>query len=280
VNISLLTKTLRVHQWIKNLLVLAPAVFAVRFSQPGLIGTMILGFFAFSFMASVVYVINDLVDRKEDALHARKKSRPIASGAVSVRQAVALAVGFGVVGGLIALYLSTAFAALLGGYLLLNVIYSRYLKRQPIIDLLAVTSFYIVRVYAGGVLAQVHVSEWLILTTFFLALFLITVKRRQELLSSKQTRKVLQEYNKEFLDLLIIVSVTSTILFYTLYTTTRPEVFTWSVLFVVYGVLRYVYMVFVNNHGEEPERLIVSDAGIWFALIGWTTFVGLFFAFS
>jgi decaprenyl-phosphate phosphoribosyltransferase len=270
---------MRVHHWIKNLLIIAPAFFAIHLNNQFLLEKVLIGFVAFSCLTSAVYLANDLMDREKDRVHPKKRNRPLASGLMSVSEAGVLITCLGIIGLGLAWWLSATVFSLFVLYGVLNSVYSRWIKHIPIIDLLTVTSFYVLRVYIGGEIASVHVSEWLILSTFFLALFLVTIKRRQELLLGQETRKVLQEYNKEFLDMLIMLSATSAILFYAFYATTKPSGFIWSMLFVVYGLLRYAYMVLVNNHGEEPERLIISDKGILSGLLAWFLFMAFFFYF-
>jgi 4-hydroxybenzoate polyprenyltransferase len=272
-NISSYLRLLRPHQWVKNGLLFAPLIFGGKLLSRADFLQAILGFFAFSFVASCVYVVNDIADIDHDRAHPRKRHRPLASGAVSVAQAIWLAAGVGVIGLALAWWLSPSFFAVVSIYLVMNLLYSRYLKHQAILDLLVVSGFYLLRVFAGGVLIGVPLSEWLILTTFFLALFIVTVKRRQELIRGSKSRRVLEAYTKEFLDALSLVTVMSAILFYALYTTTKVPLFVWSIFFVVYGLLRYVYLVFVKEDGEEPERLVLKDPGIILAGIGWGAFV-------
>lgn len=266
-------RLLRPHHWLKNILVFAPLVFVQKFLDPHAFLQTFYGFIAFSLLASTVYVVNDIHDRKSDRLHPKKKYRPIASGEVSVIQGCVLALSTGALGLCLGWWLGIHFFGLLLLYLVANVLYSQWLKHQPILDLIIVSSFYLIRIFAGGVLASIPISELLILTTFFLAFFAVTIKRRQELVHGKESRKVLAAYTREFLDILAIVTAISAITFYALFTLTKHSLFIWSIFFVVYALLRYVYLVFVLGKGEEPERIVLRDPGIVAAILGWALYM-------
>lgn len=272
-NLKSALQLLRPHHWLKNLLIFAPLVFVQKFFDPQADLRTFYGFIAFCLTASTVYIINDIADREGDRLHPKKQNRPIASGEISVNQGWLLALIIGAIALSLGWWLSKAFLALLVLYLVANFLYTKWLKHQPILDLIVVSGFYLIRVFAGGVLVAVPISELLILTTFFLALFAITIKRRQEFMNGKESRKVLAAYNREFLDILSVVTACMAITFYALYTTTKHGLFVWSIFFVVYGLLRYVYLVFVLGHGEEPERIVLRDPGIIIAILGWAAYV-------
>ncbi|MEO1085803.1 MAG: UbiA family prenyltransferase, partial [Acidobacteriota bacterium] len=171
-------KAMRPVQWVKNVFVLAPLVFAEQLLEPALLLRASFAFLAFCWAASAIYLVNDLRDRDDDRKHPLKKHRPIASGALSVGAATAAAVGLAAAALALSFYLGTNFAILLGTYLTINFAYSNGLKRVVILDVMAVSSGYVIRVMAGAAAIDVGVSQWLLLCTTFLALFLIFSKRR------------------------------------------------------------------------------------------------------
>jgi len=157
----------------------------------------------------------------------------------------------------------------------LNLIYSLKLKKITLIDLLVVASMYLIRIYAGATTIGVVVSNWLLLTTLFGALLIVISKRRSEVATNTgaETRPILLQCPISFLDNLLIISGVTTLVFYALYTMMHPGAFVWSILFVVYILFRYLWLVLGQGKGEEPERLIIQDKPILYALIGWLIFV-------
>jgi decaprenyl-phosphate phosphoribosyltransferase len=280
---SVILKQIRIHHWIKNFLVFAPLFFAGQLTNIENLTTTLQLFFAFSFLASSVYIINDIADREKDRQHPVKKNRPIASGAISITQAwVILAVL--VIGATI---LSRSFPLttnlILLAYAISNILYATYLKHIPLIEIFLVASMYLMRITAGGELMDIYISPWLIIVTFLLALFLIVGKRRAELKATyqteKTTRKVLAEYNENFLDHVLTVVITGVILSYTLYTVdaNRPYLI-YTSFFVFFGMFRYLYVVHKFNKGEAPERMIFHDSWLFASVIGWLLFMlGIFY---
>jgi 4-hydroxybenzoate polyprenyltransferase len=284
---SALIKTMRPKQWAKNALIFAGLVFDRQLTNlPALLDT-IAGFVLFSLLASAVYIANDLSDLDADKAHPRKRHRPIASGALQA----GFARGFFVVLLLtvfpLAYLLSPTFALFLGIYFLLNLSYSNWLKHIPLIDVLVLASFYVIRVGAGVALIEVErFSPWLYVTTGFGALYLGIGKRRAELIAAGQAggsrRKVLDGYTLAFLDQLILIVLTLTIFTYSFYTFSAPNLpenhaMMLTIPFVIYGVFRYLYLMNVGNHGEAPEDILFSDRGVQATIVLWGLSILLIF---
>jgi 4-hydroxybenzoate polyprenyltransferase len=273
---------LRPHNWIKNFFVFIPLFFAHRLFNPEQLSLATYAFLAFCLAASSVYVINDIVDRKNDAHHPKKKLRPIASGAVSLRSAWAIAVVLLLLTVAIMYFYVPAIAPVIAVYLVANLAYSFYLKRVAILDILMVAGFYVLRVSAGALAVDVRVSGWLLLATIFVALFLVVAKRKAELLQSEvqkqvpgETRAVLQKYSPELLGVLLQMSVVMMLVVYSIYTVTilASHQAAYSIFFVLLGVFRYLYLSYKTTEAEQPERLIFSDLWIFVAAGGWIIFM-------
>ena len=270
---------LRPRHWIKNVFVLAPAVFAQRAGEPDLLLAALAAFAAFCAISSCVYLINDLLDRDADRRHPVKRLRPIASGALGPGAAAALAAALGVAGlaGAFALGLDVGWVAL--GYLALNLAYSLAFKRVVVLDVMIVAAGFILRAWAGALVVDVALSNWLVLCTGLLALFLGFVKRRQELTGAaglEGGRPILREYTPAFLDQMISALTAATLVAYCLYAFS-PEVarklgtryLELTVPFVVFGMFRYLYLVHVRGRGESPTALLYSDLPLLADLALW-----------
>lgn len=274
----------RPKQWIKNGLVGAAAVFGGKVFDAAAMLRVGLGVVAFCALSGAVYTLNDLHDRAEDRFHPLKRHRPLASGLVPPAWAWLLAVALAAAG--LVLLAGAARPALLLGltYLALNVIYSAWAKNQVILDVLVVSGGFLIRVMAGGALAGVALSPWLLACTFLLALTLALGKRRGELVALEDDavnhRPVMNDYSTRFLDQMIAVVGSVTVTCYILYTLlsesgrTNPYLFA-SVVPVVYGLLRYFYLVYHHGGGEAPETLLVNDRPLLAAILVWLVVVGV-----
>lgn len=286
-----LLKAMRPVQWVKNVFVLAPIVFAERLDDPALVGLVALAFLAFCFAASSIYLVNDLRDREEDRLHPLKKNRPIASGALPVRVATLAAFGLAATALGLALFLGVAFTAILAVYIAINLAYSSGLKRQVILDVMAVSSGYVLRVMAGGAAIGVDVSKWLLLCTTFLALFLIFSKRRHEITllagDAASHRSVLSHYSPAFLDAMIHVVTASTVVSYALYCVDESTIarfgsdrLIYTIPFVLYGVFRYLYLIYQKPEERNPTEALLTDwpfvinVLLWGAIVLWVVYGG------
>lgn len=264
-------KLIRVKQWVKNAFVLAPLLFSLQFTEIDSIIKAGLAFAAFCLVSSVVYVMNDILDRKKDALHPKKKNRPIASGRISpwsggVIAAILLALSF--VSVLILGNIKTALV--IGIYVAMNVLYSYKLKQLVLIDVLIIAFGFILRVYAGAYAIEVPVSSFIFMATLFLSLFLGFTKRKGELIrSGSEGRAVLEKYSLKVIDQYIIISATLTIMCYALYTLEPSTIarfstnrLIYSVIFVIYGMFRYVYILDKDESIEDPTDSLYKDKGL------------------
>ena len=260
----LFLKEIRLHHWIKNFLVFAPLFFAGHVMSVSELKLTFLLFLAFCFLASGIYIFNDILDKDRDAQHPHKKNRPIASGKMSVRTALLIMFIFLVCVAYISIYFNLKTNILLGLYFLLNLSYSLILKHIALLDIFLVAGLYILRIKAGGELIDVHVSEWLILVTLFLALFLVIGKRRAELISvsSEKTRLVLREYTREFLDYCLTVVVAGTLLTYSLYAiSANIPYLVYSTFFVFFGMFRYMYVIYILDGGRLRKKFSIRIRG-------------------
>jgi 4-hydroxybenzoate polyprenyltransferase len=282
-----LLKNMRPKQWAKNVLLFAGLVFDRQLTVLPALEKTLIGFGLFCLLTSSVYLINDLVDLQADRRHPIKKHRPLASGDLPVwlgRLAVVIFMAAALGGGYL---LSPAFALACVIYLVLNLSYSFWLKHLPIIDVMMLAGFYVLRVGAGVALIDVQrFSPWLYVFTTFFALFLGVGKRRAEFRAKhSNTRKVLEGYSEPFLDQLILVVLTLAILTYSLYTFSAPNLpenhaMMFTIPFVIYGFFRYLYLVQVRNSGEAPEEILFSDRPIQIDLVLWAASILLIFYFS
>jgi 4-hydroxybenzoate polyprenyltransferase len=277
---------LRPWQWIKNLLVLTPLLFSQSLFVPAAAGRSLTTFVLFCLMSSAVYLLNDIKDREHDRLHPQKRYRPLASGDVSVQTAYGMMAALwlcALAGGML-LDGNLVFILLL--YWFINLLYSLWLKHQVILDVFAVASGFVLRVVGGGLAIHVLVSHWLLLCTTLLALFLGFSKRRQELLllgqQAEAHRQVLEEYNPRFLDMMIGIVTACTVMSYALYTVSQGTVqkfHTRGLLltfpFVLYGIFRYLYLVYHKDQGGDPTQTLLTDKPLLINLCLWALSAGV-----
>jgi 4-hydroxybenzoate polyprenyltransferase len=250
--------------------VFLPIVFVSKATDPVLLIKVIETFVALSFAGSAVYILNDIFDIEADRMHPKKKNRPIAKGDIPLNVAIFAFLGLLLSAFFIALAVNRYVAAIVVAYVAANFFYSKTIKHIAIWDIIFVSLFYLLRVYAGGAAIAVPISGWLLLTTFFISLFLIIGKRKAELSTAvnggQYARKVLNDYNEQFLDSALIISLTLSIAFYALYSiSSHNNLFALSIVFVLYGSLRYLYLLYSKGVGEEPEKMIFKDKNIFFA---------------
>lgn len=276
---SALIKTMRVKQWPKNGLIFAALIFDRQLLVPTAFLHALSGFLLFCLLSSAVYIINDVLDIDADRNHPTKRLRPIPSGKLSLsaaRRAVAVIL---LVVLPLAYLLSQDFALFVLGYFLLSLAYSVKIKEIPILDVFALASFYVLRVAAGVVLIDVaRFSPWLYVFTTFLSLFLGIGKRRAEMKllaeSANSHRKVLQGYSIPLLDQMIIIVVTVSIVTYSLYTFSAPNLpenhaMMLTIPFVIYGVFRYLYLIQIENSGGAPEDILFTDRPLQVSIFLW-----------
>ena len=278
-----LLQALRPKQWTKNLLVFAGIVFAQHASDPALLLRAAAGFVAFSLLASSVYIVNDLKDVEADRLHPKKRHRPIASGALSPVVAWPIVPVLLLIVAVIAAWLGFGFLLVLAAYLASNVAYSFGLKHQVILDVFLIASGFVLRAVAGvellkPVAPETQLSAWLLVCTFFGALFLAVSKRRREqanagTLASDQ-RAVLASYTPELLDRMLTITAACTLMSYALYTIWPATVAKFgtealmvTVPVVAYGVFRYLHLVRVSEMSEDPSLVLLADRPIQLTVV-------------
>ena len=276
--------SMRPAQWLKNVLVFAPLVFARQALEPLALTRSLAVFCLFCLASGAVYLVNDLLDRASDREHPVKRRRPIASGALSPAAAGTAAALIGAVALAAAALLDRRVAFVLGIYLLLNLLYSRVLKHLVILDVMTIAAGFVLRVVAGGLAAGVSLSSWLLLCTSLLALFLGFGKRRHELVlletGASTHRRILGEYSPYFLDQLIAVVTTSTLVTYALYTM-DPAVhqklgtpyLPLTIPFVLYGIFRYLYLVHQRREGGDPSQIVIGDRALLANVLLWAATV-------
>ena len=280
---------MRPVQWVKNVFVLAPIVFAEQLDESAVLERAVLAVVAFCLAASAIYLFNDLRDREEDRRHPLKRHRPIAAGTLPVPAAIAAAVGLAAGALALAFYFGVVFSLLLGVYLAVNLLYSSGLKQIVILDVMAVASGYVIRVLAGAEAIDVEVSRWLLLCTIFLALFLIISKRRHELVlladEASEHRAVLDQYNPAFLDQMINVVTASTVVSYALYAVDADTVrrfgsdrLVYTVPLVLFGVFRYLFLIYQRQEKRNPTEAVLRDLPsvvnvmLWGLLVLWIVY--------
>ncbi|HUG52609.1 MAG TPA: decaprenyl-phosphate phosphoribosyltransferase [Vicinamibacteria bacterium] len=262
--------SLRPHQWTKNLVVFAALALSKHLFDPEPLVQALLAFVIFCGLSGTVYLLNDVADLERDRLHPRKRLRPIASGALSPRAAVLIAAGLGLGCLGLSVLLGARFSACAALYLALNVLYSFRLKEVVILDVLSISLGFVLRAVAGAVAIAVPISDWLLVCTLLLALFLALAKRRHELvtLSTSATghRKILAEYSPYLLDQMISVVTASCLTAYAFYTMApdtvqkyRTDRLAWTIPFVLYGIFRYLYLVHQKEKGGSPTDILVTD---------------------
>jgi 4-hydroxybenzoate polyprenyltransferase len=288
--LTALLKTMRPRQWTKNGFVFFALIFDKQlFILESFLRTFE-GFVLFCLISSVIYIVNDIADLEADRKHPEKRKRPLPSGQLPVPVAWAAAALLTVVILPLGYLLSPAFAAVLLAYLLLNLAYSRWLKHIPIVDVLVIAAGFVLRVHSGVTLIDVErFSPWLYVVTTLGALYLGLGKRRSELNLLTQGagshRKVLDGYTIPLLDQYVTIISAATILAYSLYTFSAPNLpenhsMMLTIPFIVYIVFRYLYLIQVSNHAGAPEEVLLTDRPIQFAiaLFGLTVLVIFYLA--
>jgi len=296
-----LLRTARPRQWLKNFALFAPALILGDITEISVINRLLNGFLAFSLMSSGTYFINDIVDAQKDSLHPIKKNRPIPSGKLKAWAAglaslilISLSLFYSFK------YNGNFFSFILITYLLIQFLYSFVLRNIIILDSLTVASGFVLRVIAGGVLIESSISSWLILTTIALSLLLAFGKRRSEktILSETktqaETRATLKSYPDNLLDSMITMSATFCIVSYSFFTfqvspesglsnlrkilpasIDSPKWLMFTIPLVIYGIARYLYVIYEKKEGESPERVLLSDKPLLATVLSWVIFVFL-----
>ena len=283
-------KSLRVKQWLKNIFLFAALVFDRQLTNTSALVRTITGFVVFSLISSSVYYFNDIFDIDADRNHPKKKNRPIAAGTIPIWLAIVIGVLLGSISLLWAHILSRSFFFICLFYLILNLFYSKWIKHLPLLDVMVVASGFVLRVAAGVMLIEVErFSPWMYVVTTLLALFIGFGKRRAELVllaqEANQHRKVFDGYTIDFLDQLITIVSGTTIVAYSLYTFSAPNLpdnnmMMLTIPFVLYGIFRYLYLIRVKESGGAPEEIVLRDIPLQISILLWGATVILIFYFS
>lgn len=274
-------RLIRVHQWIKNVFVFIPLLFSLHLFDKDYFITTLLAFLVFCLASSAIYVINDLVDIESDRAHPVKKDRPLPSGAISQNAAIITASLLLVLVFWLMMYFNWEFILLVMAFVVLNVLYSFWLKNVVLLDVFSIAAGFSIRVLAGAFVIQVPISSWLLLTTMFISLFLGVMKRRSELVlvtekqrlnleSAEQTginsRKVLAQYSLNFADQMATIAATGVIVCYALYTVAprtvsifNTERLIYTTPFVVFGIFRFMYLEYISGKGENTTHTLATD---------------------
>ena len=296
-------RLLRPRQWIKNFAVFASITFAGELFNPPVFSNVFYAFLIFCGLSSATYIVNDIFDIKKDKLHPFKRFRPLAHGDIPVSFGISLAILLIIASLSFANHITPTFFTVSVIYLIIQFLYSMFLKSLAVVDILALASGYILRVYGGEFASGFHISVWLLLTTISISLFLAIGKRRSELtlLSATKdaniaaTRKALSHYSERLLDVYASIFATSTFITYSLFTFLEnptgfkislgvllpdflPAFFLrkWlmiTIIPVVYGLMRYLQDIYEKHEGESPERVLLSDKPLLFAVISWALLV-------
>ena len=279
--IFLLFRALRPHQWIKNGFVLLPLIFAQQVFDPFHLLNGIQAVAVFCSLTGAVYLLNDYLDREEDRHHPFKRHRPLAAGLISPRLALGTAVGLLLISLAGGFYVGRGFFLVLLIYLGVQILYNLWLRDVVILDVFCVAAGFFLRVIAGAVVVSVPMSRWLMICTILIAMFLILSKRRYEVIvlgkiEGEKHRKVLSQYSAHLLDQMIGVTTAGVLLSYLLYCTSpetvqklRTENMIYTFPFVLYGIFRYLYLIYQKREGGSPERIILSDRPLLASVLLW-----------
>ncbi len=278
-----LIRLLRPHQWIKNTFVFAGLFFAHAWVNITLVESVLLAFAAFCFMSSAVYIYNDIIDFPQDRLHPVKQHRPLASQQVSSQIAMIILVLCFLLSLNLGLYISYKIAIIVLTYFCLNIIYTHYLKHMVILDVFAISAGFMLRILAGTIGVGIPPSPWLMFCGLMITLFLGFTKRRAEGMTLQESdfssRKVLKEYTTVFLDKMIGITASCSIMGYGIYTLSSETIrvhhtanLIYTLPFVIYGIFRYLYLLHqktAHQNGEDTSKDLLTDKPLMLAVLLW-----------
>lgn len=286
-------RILRPQHWIKNIFIFLPMFFSKQLFDVSVLLSCIVAFIAFSFAASSIYCFNDICDIEKDKLHPEKCKRPIASGVISTKTAYAIMIICFLLAMSVLLFFGGnakyMLIALILSYYVMNFVYCAKLKRYAIIDVVIISIGFVLRVLVGGTVSGVQPSEWIILITFFLALFLAFAKRRDDVVLHKNTgichRENTNLYNLEFMNHTISI-IAAIILFVYIMYVFSPDVVErfngktvyFTVIFVFMGIIRYLQITIIDLKSGSPEKILLRDRFIQYCIVGWViSFCGIIY---
>lgn len=275
----LIFRSMRPKQWTKNLIVFAPLLFSQNLLNPPFVFKALTAFIIFCVISGCIYILNDLIDLEQDKKHPVKSKRPLASGNLKPETARIVLVMLLILSLCSAvMFCNLPFIIIAAVYVVLQLLYSAYLKHVVIIDVFCIAAGFLLRVAAGAEVLQVTFSTWLFICTILLALFLALSKRRHELLlledNAVHHRKILFEYSPDLLDQMISIVTTATVIVYILYTISQETVekfgtdnLKYTTPFVLYGIFRYLYLIHQKNEGGSPEKVLLNDRPLLYAVL-------------
>jgi decaprenyl-phosphate phosphoribosyltransferase len=271
---------MRFHQYIKNLFVFLPMFFGLRVFEYDLILETVLVFIAFCCVASAIYIFNDILDRDLDKEHPTKKDRPIVTKEISLTQAICFAVILLIIGTILAVSIGVKVVLWLCVYILLNILYSLKIKHIAILDVFFIASGFLIRLFVGAIPGNIVLSNWILVMTFLLALFLAFSKRRSDVIyfqsNSKIIRKSIDKYSLEFLNYSMVMLGSVVLVAYLMYTTSTnlvtrvgSENLMFTSVFVLLGILRYLQLMFLENITGSPTKVLIYDPWMPIIILGW-----------
>jgi len=252
----------------------------MRITDTELLLNAFLAFTAFSLTASAIYTLNDYHDIEEDREHPKKKNRPLASGDISKVQAIVIMIALAIAGFALMFYISLNAVAILAAYVIMNIAYSLSLKHVAILDVVIIAIGFVLRLFIGSAVTGIHLSMWIVIMTFLLALFMALAKRRDDVLiyleTGKKMRKVIDGYNLQFLDAAMAIMASVVIVAYTIYTTSTEVVERFhsqylylTAIFVILGIMRYLQIAFVHLDSGTPTRIVLKDSFMQLTIAAW-----------
>jgi len=268
--LTCLIRLVRPKQWIKNVFVLAPLVFSGEFMQGKAVYLALMATLLFCTGSAATYVVNDIFDIQRDRRHpVKSKSRPLAAGDISVSLAVILLL-FLYSWLLLGWFAYPKVVAVISGYIVLNFAYTTVIKHHPVADIFTIAIGFVLRVYAGAVALDVPLSAWMFITTLCLALYLASIKRRQEIIQNgSEGRKVLEKYNISLVDRYAEMSATGALVFYSMFVLSSKPDLIFTIPFVMYGLFRYWFVVETLEGGESPTDVIIFDWQLLLTVLLW-----------
>ena len=270
-----LLKLMRPKQWIKNFFVFGALIFSYSFLNLNKTIAALIAFILFCLISSTVYIMNDILDVEKDRVHPKKRFRPIASGAISIKQAIIALVVLLAISMISSFMINKGLFFILVLYFINNIFYSFKIKNIVILDVISIAVGFILRVIAGGVAIDVSLSGWILLCTFFISLFLGFEKRRNEIIKlegkANEHRKILDDYSDELLKQFSDITLTCTVISYAMYTFVAYENAYMMItnIFVVYGLFRYKYLSMKKGQGGSPTETVMTDKSIIIDVILW-----------
>lgn len=279
--------SLRPEQWSKNFIIFAGILFAGAINNPYIVLKTLYVFIIFCLLSGASYIVNDIIDIKRDQHIEGKRKRPIAKGDLHVKTAIAVSAALFIIGAIWSSTFSAKLFSIVIAFIALHLIYDFFLKHVVILDVFSISLSFLLRLFAGlSVLSlkETEFSSWILLCTIFLSLLLALCKRRSELMllaeNSKFHRKSLEDYGEKYLDQLISIVAGANILSYSLYTLSpdtierhRTANLTLTIPFVIFGIFRYLYLVYMKEAGLRPEKVLLRDAPFLINLILYTVIV-------